>query len=294
MSSVCEVCGNANRPGAMFCSGCTARLPAFKPTGPSALQAMRDSQSPFDLGAHGVGTRASGPSARALRAAPSYFWQGLGLLVLAMVLVFAGWFAYVTRKTDGPGPSRAVASAPSAAVPEAPAGNVVAALAPIGKPADPAPITASVSPPVPVAPSATAPPAAEPATAAVRAERRSSRSRQAGESRTTGARAAPSYGDAEPQFQLPRRPMSVARAQDDPGPPIAAGPGPVYSWTVPRSSRVADDPGPPVAAGPGPQYEGPRTPVRAPVWLAGDPGPPVAIGPGPQVDYSTGRSRSAR
>ena len=85
-------------------------------------------------------------------------------------------------------------------------------------------------------------------------------------------------------------------SQPDPGPPIAPGPGPQYSWTRPAGTRVADDLGPPVAAGPGPRYEA-RPEVRAPVTAvmpSGDPGPPIAIGPGPRYDFSTPSAPSAR
>jgi hypothetical protein len=91
---------------------------------------------------------------------------------------------------------------------------------------------------------------------------------------------APAYRMATPQ----------PRAQPDPGPPIAPGPGPQYSWVRP-SPRAYDDPGPPVVAGPGPRYE-PRPEVRAPFYApSNDPGPPIAIGPGPRYDYSTPAGR---
>jgi hypothetical protein len=287
----------------MFCSGCTARLPAFKPTGPSALQAMKDGRSPFDFGANGTSTQTPVRSARALRADSSYFWQGLGLLVLAMALLFAAWFAYVTRKADGPEPSRVAVSAPTPAMapavasvsrasPEVPANvAVVAAMAAPAKSVDVAPETTRASASAPA--SAMALPAAEPPTAAP-ADRRALKANRAGDSRPMAVRSAPSYRNTELASPQGQRTVAVARNQDDPGPPIAAGPGPLYGGSTPRSSRMADDPGPPVVAGPGPMYQTPRTPVRAPVWLANDPGPPIAIGPGPQVDYSAGRGGSPR
>ncbi|MBO9516074.1 MAG: hypothetical protein J7549_18310, partial [Variovorax sp.] len=91
-----------------------------------------------------------------------------------------------------------------------------------------------------------------------------------------------------------RRPGS----QPDPGPPIAPGPGPQYSWTrAAGTERAANDPGPPIAVGPGPRYES-RPEVRAPAAPAAmpsrDPGPPIAVGPGPRYDYSTPSAGSAR
>ena len=41
MSNVCDHCGQSNRPTAMFCIGCTGKLPGFAPSGPSALEAAK-------------------------------------------------------------------------------------------------------------------------------------------------------------------------------------------------------------------------------------------------------------
>jgi len=316
MSSVCEVCGSASRPGAMFCSGCTARLPAFRPTGPSALQAMQDIRSPLDRGA--VQTRTPMVSARVVRSSPSYFWQGLSLLVLGMAIVFAVWFAVVTRKAEAPARPRSDETMMSTA---APASTPPAApIAMSKRPSDDAPLAPARSAPVAPAVALNLPPsrgegaptvdaatAAAPGAAPGRAlgpqstdriEQRQARLRRAAGGRTTEPRQAPWVAEAEPTFSTAPAPVAapwpvtVARAQADSGPPIAPGPGPLYGGSASRASPSVADPGPPVVAGPGPLYDTPRTPVRAPTWAVNDPGPPIAVGPGPQVDSSPWRNRS--
>jgi hypothetical protein len=70
------------------------------------------------------------------------FWLRLGLLVLAMVIAFVGWYVYVTRRATGPElPVAAEAPAPSSfpsTSPSPPSAN-----APIAPPAAPSPPAAA-------------------------------------------------------------------------------------------------------------------------------------------------------
>ena len=84
-------------------------------------------------------------------------------------------------------------------------------------------------------------------------------------------------------------PRTAAPARGDGGPPIAAGPGPVYNFNSPGSSASArGDGGPPLAPGPGPLFSSTR---RAPTVAADDSGPPIAAGPGPVYNWTTTRER---
>ena len=113
MTVVCDACKTENRDTAMFCRGCTGKLPGFAATGPSALAA------PMTL-------QAGKPRAKAVGASPSAIefpriWLGLGLLLAAMAIAFTGWYAYVTRKVAAPAVQTvATASTPSAAPSAAP------------------------------------------------------------------------------------------------------------------------------------------------------------------------------
>lgn len=91
MSNVCERCGQGNRATAMFCIGCTGKLPGFAPSGPSVLEGMKMPSRP----ARSV---ASGPPDGGEPLLPSEtqsFWLLLGALAVLMMLGFMGWFLHV-------------------------------------------------------------------------------------------------------------------------------------------------------------------------------------------------------
>jgi hypothetical protein len=97
----CVACGCSNRPNAMFCIGCARPLPTFVPTGPSALESVRSLPRRSSARAQ---SQAPSP---ALPAETPWFWLRLALLVLAMMIVFMGWYVSVTQ----PGAGSDVASA---------------------------------------------------------------------------------------------------------------------------------------------------------------------------------------
>lgn len=245
-------------------------------------------------------------------ASPTSFWLHLGLVGLTMVIAFVAWCIYVLHGRPAPWNQRAETVAPQTAETRDP----VRAL-PV-----PTPVPAPVAPPA-AEPKSTAAPepqtqdsvtqalalakrqaasagkSATPAPAAQQQATAVDRTQPAASrpaSTRTAAitpRARRDARDVEDPLDYPvviRRPSS----QPDLGPPIAAGPGPQYSWTQPAAApRATQDPGPPIAVGPGPRYEA-RPEVRAPaaaVMPSGDSGPPIAIGPGPRYDYSTPPAR---
>ena len=94
MAVVCSTCNTQNRDSAMFCRGCTGKLPAFAATGTSALGALQ---------AGAAARRSSPPRAGTVRRdGGGAFWLGLGLSVGAMMLAFFGWYLYVTRDAARP------------------------------------------------------------------------------------------------------------------------------------------------------------------------------------------------
>lgn len=133
---ICAACGHPNRPTAMFCIGCAGRLPGFVATGPSALETARVLRP-----RHGAPMQSHAPSP-VLPSETGSFWLRLGLLVLAMVIAFVGWYVYVTRRATGPElPVAAEAPAPSSfpsTSPSPPSAN-----APIAPPAAPSPPAAA-------------------------------------------------------------------------------------------------------------------------------------------------------
>src|SRR5215216_4086612 len=98
MPVVCDACGTSNRPGAMFCIGCAGRLPGFMPSGPSALEAMRTSGAGSTRQAHGTATEPTDIQYLDLPAATLSIWRRLGLVGLAMMIGFTGWYLHVTSK----------------------------------------------------------------------------------------------------------------------------------------------------------------------------------------------------
>ncbi len=297
MSVICDVCGSTNRPTAKFCTGCANRLPGFAASGPSALEAMGALRPPAHVSAQERnGWLRNASSIPVLPAESPAFWFRLGMLLVAMTVVFMAWYLYVTRevtRTPGPGP---IATVPAAAAPQqaaAPAKSAETALAPVSVPAPAAaPAAAQTSAPVAAAPPSAPPPpevqpkAAEAAPAQARAA--PPETRPAPRTRRY-SREEPQPG--EPSYDVVRRALTLAGAEKDPGPPIAPGPGPQYEWAR-TPSQPGADPGPPIVAGPGPLYDPSRATPRTPSWSANDPGPPIAIGPGPLVDYSAGGTGS--
>jgi len=324
MSIVCGNCGSENRENAMFCGGCAGRLPGFAPTGASALDSMRTLRVP-----HTSHPPHASPDEASLRP-PGYltplpaetpaFWLRLGLLALAMMIGFFGWYIYVTRKTAEPWlPARIAAvlglqDASSAPVKTAPADAVPAAtpVTPVPRPAAPAIATApatagataraTASSPTPVAAApapkpewmgsgtsvedapAEAPSASPPkrfgAASAQLAPQQPRRRARAQERAVEDDPSPPIAVRTEPGAGLPR---ASTWPQEDPGPPIVAGPGPRFAATPPpppSSSSFREDPGPPIVAGPGPVAGSARPSIAS----GADPGPPIAIGPGPLYD----------
>ncbi len=314
MSVTCQSCGSENRESAKFCIGCAQPLPAFMPSGPSALDAMkswRPEPRPYYL--KEPGPRAS--SVTMLPAESPVFWLRLGLVAVVMGVVFFAWYLYVTRSAgESPLPAglagvfsseqKAMPAAEAAATAGVPAARESAQAA-ATQPAT-APLTVAKPEAAPDARAALSLPAARSAAAAPQAKARPgpatsvstaaappgfrTRAPARGEDRDSYREAAPPLSASrvpmrpgEESARLPWRPPATetsrapVRAAVDPGPPVAAGPGPQYAWTTRSSARLADDPGPPIVAGPGPLVSSSRAPARA----ADDLGPPIAVGPGP-------------
>ncbi|MDM0014819.1 hypothetical protein QTH87_20415 [Variovorax sp. J22P168] len=106
MPVVCESCGKDNRSSAMFCIGCTGRLPGFAPTGPSALEAMRSLRVPRRTPADGAGQK-GGMGAAAFFGEAIAFWFGLAVLAAVVIAGFTSWYVYVTRKSEPSAPPAA-------------------------------------------------------------------------------------------------------------------------------------------------------------------------------------------
>lgn len=218
-------------------------------------------------------------------ASSTSFWLHLGLVGLTMILTFVAWCIYVFLGRPAPwNPPAQAAAAPATQVHEpirvfVPVPTPVPTPAPAREPA----LTAAAET---KSGNATEPPMPDTVTQALSLTRHPEASAK---------RSASSSAASSRQAAAANHPMVVRRpsSQPDPGPPIAPGPGPQYSWTRPSTTRVASDLGPPIAVGPGPRYEA-RPEVRAPVTAvmpSGDSGPPIAIGPGPRYDYSTPSAR---
>lgn len=95
MPTVCESCGRLNRTQAMFCNGCLHQLPAFAPSGPSALASLKrraTESSDRDNAAR---------LARARSVAELRFPMWLPALLLALCVAFIGWYAMVSISRTG-------------------------------------------------------------------------------------------------------------------------------------------------------------------------------------------------
>ncbi|MGJ7507366.1 hypothetical protein [Variovorax sp. GT1P44] len=324
-SVVCSACGSTNRAKAKFCTGCARPLPGFEPSGPGALDPVMSHRPALEASSR------SSAAVPVLPAETAAFWLKAAYVALAMIVGFTLWCLYVTSKpgapplkaeimglfapSGGPAPSSPAPSEASASPPSAVNSEPVAATTPAAVPAAPAASAASEagasSPLHALLPergavsaetsrATTERPAAVPSypKAESRAPTRSARASTYA-ARGSRDRAA----DDEPPVVpvVPVVPSSERRSvEPDPGPPVAAGPGPLYDYsrrpavTAPPASRDVSasrpaypDPGPPIAPGPGPRYESGALPAPAVVAPRNDPGPPIAIGPGPLVNYST-------
>jgi hypothetical protein len=312
-SVVCKACGSPNRAKAKFCTGCARPLPGFEPSGPSALDPVMSLRL-------ASGTPAGGHAAvPVLPAETAAFWLKAGYWALAMIVGFTLWCLYVTSKPGAPplkteimsllAPVMKASSSPSAPASAAPApvspvaGGAAPAASPPGETASPLHALLPERPNSSGSPQRSSSPAEQPVAATTspspspRPETRPTARPSKGS--TYASRASRERADDSPMSPIARSPERRSR-EPDPGPPIVAGPGPLFDYSrlptgtpvVPGSSaapaaRPAPDPGPPIVPGPGPRYEPARIPVQAPVVPSNDPGPPIAIGPGPLVDYST-------
>ncbi|MDM0035709.1 hypothetical protein QTI33_26490 [Variovorax sp. J22P271] len=101
MSTLCEHCGQSNRATAMFCIGCARKLPAFAPSGPSALEAMK-ALSPGTRSAASNGKAESSHGEPLLPSETRAFWLQFGALGLAMLIGFVVWFMHATGKPSAP------------------------------------------------------------------------------------------------------------------------------------------------------------------------------------------------
>ena len=98
----------------MFCIGCARRLPTFVASGPSALESIRALPYPSSPRTQ---SRPPGPT---LPSETPRFWLWLALLVLAMMMVFVGWYVSFTHTDAGPPAVASAGAAPESAVePEA-------------------------------------------------------------------------------------------------------------------------------------------------------------------------------
>ena len=119
---ICVACGSSNRPSAMFCIGCARRLPTFVASGPSALDSVRS------LPPRSSARAQSNPPSPALPAETPWFWLRLVLLVLAMMIVFMGWYVSFTRTGAGPAVAGTEATTWASGQPRGQAGGRAVAL----------------------------------------------------------------------------------------------------------------------------------------------------------------------
>ena len=311
-SVVCKACGSPNRAKAKFCTGCARPLPGFEPSGPSALDPVMSLRPASEAP---IGGHAAVP---VLPAETAAFWLKAGYWALAMIVGFTLWCLYITSKPGAPplkteimsllAPVMKAPSSPSApAAAPAPVSPVADGAAPVASPPEGAasPLNALLParPNAGSSPQRSLPAAGQPVASAPSASP-SPRPETRSTSRSSNGSAYASRASRERVDDPPISPMAPPperrSREPDPGPPIVAGPGPLYDYSrVPMgapvvsgsssapAARPAPDPGPPIVPGPGPRYESARIPVQAPVVPSNDPGPPIAIGPGPLVDYST-------
>ena len=148
MPAPCEACGASNRTNAMFCIGCTAKLPGFVASGPSVLETLRVS-APVARAVRQVESRGGGTSGLA---PVLTLLLGLALVALALTLGLAIWWVAAqvpalrharSATLDMPdtvredGATSAVSAAASAVAPPAP--PVSKALATLPHPVTPRP-----------------------------------------------------------------------------------------------------------------------------------------------------------
>ena len=110
MTLVCSHCGRSNRATAMFCVGCVSKLPAFKATGPSALEAMSTLR---ESAPHSPGARATHAPGLTPVQDTLAFSRRLVIWGLLAAGLFIGW--YVARQLQrADQPVASVAAAPVA------------------------------------------------------------------------------------------------------------------------------------------------------------------------------------
>lgn len=155
MPASCALCGTRNRDNAMFCLGCAARLPAFAPTGPSALNRNTIAFSPR----HDAWPPPERTITPELPAETAGFWIRLGIVLLLMGLAFLVWYAFVTRTGGSPPVQAESVAAPPSALP------AIAAVTssrpppvPASVPAAPEPLPSRESNPAPTPRTVSAPP----------------------------------------------------------------------------------------------------------------------------------------
>jgi len=139
MPVICAVCHTENRDSAMFCHGCTRKLPAFVPNAPSLLETMRAQD---EAAAARWSSRLASVLRRVVR--EPLFPLAAALLVSALTV---GWYAQAMR--EPPLKAARATSVTSAAKPAlvAPATAAVAPVKPqMPKLVEPVPLVASLAP----------------------------------------------------------------------------------------------------------------------------------------------------
>lgn len=102
MTVVCDACKTSNRDSAMFCRGCTRKLPAFAATGPSALAMQPPARRTLPRA-----------TAASLQTGLPGIWLAVGFMLVAAAIALTAWYAYVSRRpATGPAPVATAAPAP--------------------------------------------------------------------------------------------------------------------------------------------------------------------------------------
>ncbi|VWX62495.1 conserved hypothetical protein [Burkholderiales bacterium 8X] len=307
---ICDQCGTRNRDSAMFCIGCAGRLPAFAPSGPSALEAMRFRPP----GSEPRAAREAGSATAPLPAESASFWLRLGGFTVALSIAFLGWYFYVTRSAAPPSvqPAPAVAAVDRAAEPAKAAGDASGTTA-TGQAVGSASVTAPPSQAVGTASVAAPPSTTRPSDATADAASTASRTSPADALRTTteallparsatGSSANPSKDAsqiaerAKPAAPAaPAAPSGAAGAAAAAGSSVASTEGTVSARSQRRRAPIGTQPADAVlddlsaaSTNASPAWRTPRFEASS----ARDLGPPIAPGPGPVYDTTRSSSRA--